>query len=175
MARDDAGLTHSWPPLAAWGAGLIQIALGAGILTAPDRGAHVAAIALVLVGAGSLVWGVLRLAGRALPGVGLGVALLGIVASAFALFLDPVRTSVLAVVVAVALDTVIGVAVGTARRTRRPRTRRAPSPRAGVWGLLVGAIVVAGAVTPALGATEAGRLAPVHGSHGIEFVGPHGH
>ena len=41
-------------------------------------------------------------------------------------------------------------------------------------GFLLGAVAVAGVVTPALASTEAGRLAPDHGSHTL-LVDPHGH
>jgi len=172
-----AGLTRSWPPLAAWGAGLIQLALGAGILTGTDAAPRAAGILLVVVGAASLGWGALRLAGRSLDRTGLGVALTGVLATGTALIVDPVRTSVAAVAVAIALDALVGALIG---RSRRPRTRRAPSPRAVVAGVppfigfFVAAIAGAGVVTRALASTEAGRLAPDHGSHGT-FVEHHGH
>ncbi|RZI93193.1 MAG: hypothetical protein EOO67_07175, partial [Microbacterium sp.] len=164
-----AGLTRSWPPLAAWGAGLIQLALGAGILTGTGAAPRAAGILLlVVVGAASLIWGALRFTGRPLDRTGLGVALAGVIAAGTALLADPVRSSVAAVAVAIALDmVVVGATIG---RSRRPRTRRAPSPRAVVAGVppfagfVLAAVVVAGVVTPALASTEAGRLAPDHGS-----------
>lgn len=178
-----AELTRSWPPLAAWGAGLVQVALGAGIVTGTDAAPRAAGILLVAVGAATLVWGVLRLAGRSLERTGVTLALLGVLAGTAALLADPVRTSVVAVAVAIVLDAVIGVTIG---RSRRSRTRRAPSPRGAVAGVLplagtapivgflLGAVAVAGVVTPALASTEAGRLAPDHGSHTL-LVDPHGH
>ncbi|CAN7406470.1 hypothetical protein LJR045_002546 [Microbacterium sp. LjRoot45] len=173
-----AGLTRSWPPLAAWGAGLIQLALGAGILTGTDAAPRAAGILLVVVGAASLGWGALRMAGRTFDRTGLGVALIGVIATGTALLADPARTSVAAVAVAIALDAVIGVTIG---RSRRPRTRRAPSPHAVVAGVppvigfVLGAVAVAGLVTPALASTEAGRLAPDHSSHDLFVVEPHDH
>lgn len=172
-----AGLTRSWPPLGAWGAGLIQLALGAGILTGTGAAPRAAGILLVVVGAASLIWGALRFTGRPLDRTGLGVALAGVIAAGTALLADPVRSSVAAVAVAIALDMVVGATIG---RSRRPRTRRAPSPRAVVAGVppfagfFLAAVVVAGVVTPALASTEAGRLAPDHGSHGT-FLDHRGH
>jgi len=178
-----SGLTRSWPPLAAWGAGLVQFALGAGILTGTDAAPRAAGILLVLIGAASLVWGTLRVAGRDLELPGLGIAVTGMLVTVAALLADPVRTSVAAVAVALALDAVIGVTIG---RSRRSRTRRAPSPRgavasvplfgrgAPVVGFVLGVVAVAGVVTPALASTEAGRLAPDHGSHTL-LVDPHSH
>jgi hypothetical protein len=172
-----AEFTRSWPPLAAWGAGLIQLALGAGILTGTDAAPRAAGVLLVLVGAASLGWGALRLAGRTLDRTGLGVALTGVIVTGMALLADPVRTSVAAVAVAIALDMVVGATIG---RSRRPRTRRAPSPRGAVAGVppfvgfVLAAVAVAGVVTPALASTEAGRLAPDHGSHRA-ILEPHGH
>jgi hypothetical protein len=57
---------------------------------------------------------------------------------------------------------------------RRPRrTTDAAPPR--LAGLFISAVLVAAIVTPALGATEAGRLAPDHSGHGIVLDGGHGH
>ncbi|MET0813192.1 MAG: hypothetical protein ABWY03_09065, partial [Microbacterium sp.] len=83
------------------------------------------------------------------------------------LALDPARTSVVTVGAASVL--LIAVARACARQSRR-RTDAAP-PRLSV--LLIAAVLVAGLVTPALGATEAGLLAPDHSDHGIVDPGHH--
>lgn len=172
-------LTRSWPPLAAWGAGLLQVALGAGAITGGDAAARAAGIPLVVVGLAALAWGAVRLAGRDAARAGVSVAVAGVIATAVVLAIDPARTSVVAVAAAVALDAFVGAAagrrVGGGRRGRGVPARPSPA-RTGVVGILMGAVVVAGIVTPALGATEAGRLAPDHSTHGVlEPANPHGH
>lgn len=177
MTVTAGALTRSWPPLAAWGAGLLQVALGAGAITGGDAAARAAGIPLVIVGLAALAWGAVRLAGRDAARAGVSVAVAGVIATAVVLAIDPARTSVVAA--AVALDAFVGAAagrrVGGGRRGRGVPARPSPA-RTGVVGVLVGAVVVAGIVTPALGATEAGRLAPDHGTHGVlEPANPHGH
>ncbi|MET0296285.1 MAG: hypothetical protein ABW024_02705 [Microbacterium sp.] len=161
--------TPAWAAVAGWGAGLIELALGAGALTGGDvdRGAGVALLAL---GLGGLAWGAATLTrGRiVVPRVGVVGALLGIVATVAVFMIDPVRTSIAAVGAGVLL--LVAIALACARQLRS-RADAAP-PRIAV--LLVAAVVVAGVVTPALGATEAGRLAPDHGTHGIIDPGHHG-
>jgi len=63
------------------------------------------------------------------------------------------------------------VALGSAlelRREGQPRSKRH------LVGLIVGAVLVAGIVTPALAATEAGQHAVPHGEH-LEMVEPGHH
>lgn len=166
--------TASWPPLAAWGAGLILLALGAGALTgAQPRGLSlISGASLVVLGASALAWGALSLArGRVVtPRAALAGVLTGMVAAAVAIASDPERVSIIATSAALALLVIVGIACGlTVRRGS------APTARYGVWGLLVGAFLVAGLVTPALGATEAGRNAPDHSSHELVFDQQHHH
>lgn len=198
-----SALTRSWPTLAAWGAGLIHLGLGAGMIT---KGSDVAVRAvgalLVTVGAAALVWGVAALARDRLtaPRIGMAIAVLGPVTVALALAVDPFRVSVHAAAVSILLFFACGVAAGfTARRRARsgrsdvvvsgaataaaekptavvpgvasPEAR--PVPRTSIVGLLVGAAIVAGLVTPALGSTEAGQAAPSHSDHPL-FI-DHGH
>ncbi len=194
-----SALTRSWPTLAAWGAGLIQLGIGAGMVTrGTDAAARGTGVVLVALGAAALAWGVVSLArGRVIaPAVGVGLALAGVVAAVVAMSVDPARVSLHATGVSVVLWLVCGVAAAAiARRTSRrtsvrdsaaapdgvaatdPDGARAANartvPRTSAVGILVGSIIVAGLVTPALGATEAGGLAPSHSDHPM-FV-DHGH
>lgn len=159
----------AWPAVAAWGAGLVHLALGAGAVTARG-GAQFAGLPLIALGAAFLVWGAVVLArGRLVaPRTTVAGVLAGLAAGALALAADPVRTSVAAVAAASVL--LIAVGFGCGRALRAGRGTDAASPR--LAGLLVAAIVVAGIVTPALAATEAGRHAHDHG----EIVEPaHSH
>ncbi|MET0673689.1 MAG: hypothetical protein ABWY37_09375 [Microbacterium pygmaeum] len=166
----------SWHAPAAWGAGLMQIALGAGAVIADSSGAvsRATGFLLIALGLAALVWGGVSLA-RArliLPRIVAGVALAGIVILAAALSLDPVRISVFAVAAASAL--LVAVALAAVSTLRRASTRRADAASPRILELLIAAALVAALVTPALSATEAGRLAPDHGSHGV-MVDPSHH
>ncbi|WP_157681764.1 hypothetical protein [Microbacterium pygmaeum] len=166
----------SWHAPAAWGAGLMQIALGAGAVIADSSGAVSRATGslLIAMGLAALVWGGVSLA-RArlvLPRIVVGVALAGIVILAAALALDPVRISVFAVAAASVL--LIAVALAAVAALRRAGTGRADAASPRIVELLIAAVLVAALVTPALSATEAGRLAPDHGSHGV-MVDPSHH
>ncbi|MCT9821343.1 hypothetical protein N3K63_13740 [Microbacterium sp. W1N] len=159
------GFTASWPTLTAWGTGLVQLALGAGVITGDlGVGPRAAGVLLLTTGALTVVAGVAWLArGLRGPRLALGVAVAGIAAMALALIADPAGVSVLAVAVGIALSVILAVtAVGLHRRRggAQPEVRRP-----GVSGLLVAAVLVAGGVTPALASTEAGRLAPDHSEH----------
>jgi hypothetical protein len=162
----------SWPAIAAWGGGLVQLALGAGaVTTAPGSAAiRVAGVLLVVMGAAAIGWGALTLArGRiVVPRLVIGGSLAGILATVATMALDPVRVSVFAVAAATAL--LVAVAFGSAIALRGS-TRRAGAGRARLVGLFVAAILVAGVVTPALAATEAGQHAVPHG----EMVEPGHH
>jgi len=169
--RGDASRS-AWPAIAAWGAALIHLALGAGAVTATD-GLSLIGLPLIALGLAGLSWGCAVLVrGRAVvPCVAISGALVGIVAGAVALAIDPVRTSVVAVGAASVL--LVAVAFGCGRALRRTgwETDAAP-PR--LVGLFIAAVVVAGIVTPALGATEAGRLAG-HSGHGVVLQDEHSH
>lgn len=148
-----AGLTASWPAVAAWGAGLVQAALGAAAIVSPDSevAARATGVGLVTSGLAALAWGVvaLRLERRPAPRATVAVAVSAIVADGMLLLLSPARTSVLAVAAATLLLVVVAVAAARASR-RADRARRA----AGVWGIVLAAAVVAVVVTPALGAAQ---------------------
>ena len=165
----------SWTAFAAWGGGLIQLALGAGAITGVGGGPaiRVAGIFLTVIGVVAIGWGAATLArGRiVVPRLGIAGSLAGILATAAAMSLDPTRVSVFAVAAASALLVAVALRCAWAlRRASRPTTTRdAARPR--LIGLFVGALLVAGVVTPALAATEAGQHAVPHG----EMVEPGHH
>ncbi|WP_127473154.1 hypothetical protein [Microbacterium sulfonylureivorans] len=166
------GAAPSWAAVAAWGAGLIELALGAGALTGGGA-ARGAGAALVAVGAAGLVWGATTLGrGRiVVPRSGVVGALAGVIAGTVALAADPARSSVVAFAVSTVL--LVAVALACAARLRAVHDGRADAAPPRLSMLFVAAAVVAALVTPALGATEAGRLAPDHGTHGIVDPGHH--
>ncbi|MFH8248747.1 hypothetical protein ACH3VR_00080 [Microbacterium sp. B2969] len=153
----------AWGAIAAWGAGLIHLALGAGAVTA---GHSPAGMPLVALGAAALAWGAAALArGRVvIPRAAVGGVLLALIAGAVALGLDPARISVVAVAAASALLVVVGIGCGLALRGRE-------AGRPGIPVIILAAVIVAAIATPTLAATEAGRFAPDHGSHGIVVTG----
>ena len=166
----------SWPAIAAWGSGLIQLALGAGAITADGGGPaiRVAGILLVVIGAAAIGWGAVTLArGRiVVPRLSIGGSLAGILAATAAMALDPIRVSVFAVAASIVLS--IAVALGCALTLRRARRAHTAKPDAGarrLIALMVAAVLVAGVATPALAATEAGQHAVPHG----EMVEPGHH
>lgn len=164
------GAVVGWAAVAAWGAGLIELAIGAGAL--PQGGvSRGAGVILLALGAGGLVWGAAALArGRiVVPRAGVVGALAGLAAVTTALVADPVRTSVIATAAALAL--LVTIALACAATLRQRKTPDAAPPR--IWAILVAAILVAALVTPALGATEAGRNATGHSGH--LFVDPGHH
>lgn len=158
--------TPAWAAVTAWGAGLLTFALGA---SATTGGEIVLALPLLAIAASALAWGAVTLVRGRLPAprTTIAGAIGGIVIAVTALIADPARMSLAAVALACAL--LFAVALASAWRLRVEKD--AAPPRLSV--LLLAAVVVAGAVTPALGATEAGRLAPDHGSHGITDPGHH--
>jgi hypothetical protein len=156
-AARPAGFTGSWPSVAAWGAGLIQAALGAGAIMSPGSGVPARAVgfALVTLGLVTLVWGGANLAQSRL--IAARVALSGVVAGVLAMFallaLSPARTSVYAVAAGTLLLLVVAAFCARVVRRGADRPRDAGELR-GILGLLLAAAVVALIVTPALGATQ---------------------
>jgi hypothetical protein len=160
--------TPPWAAIAAWGGGLIQLALGAGAITVAGGtpAIRVAGFILAVMGAAAIGWGAAALArGRiVVPRLSVAGSLAGILALATAMVLDPARVSVFAVAAASALLMAVALAAAVGiRRAQRPRSSRADAARPRLLGLFVAAILVAGVVTPALAATEAGQHAVPHG------------
>jgi hypothetical protein len=159
--------TPAWAPVVAWGASLLELALGAGALAAEEG--NVAArgfgVVLLTLGIAGMGWGAVTLArGRiVVPRAGVACALLGIGGVVGALIATPGSTSVMAVAAASAL--LIAVALACAGRLRGGPVGDS-RPRLAV--LFVAAVIVAATVTPALGATQAGQLAPDHSEHLVD-------
>jgi hypothetical protein len=164
--------------LAAWGAGLIQIAIGAGAVTAVAQeggAARGAGAALVAFGAAALTWGVVVLArARVLvPRIGVAGALAAIGAVASMLWIAPERTSLAAAAAAALLLLAVGFLCGHRLRQERVTSPDAAERRISTLAIVAAAVVVGAIVTPALGTTEVARLAPGHGTHEIVERGHH--
>ncbi len=145
--------TGSWPAVAAWAAGLVIAALGAGGVVGPggtvfSRAAGILVFSLALA---ILAWGTAVLVrGRILlPRLLLAGAAAGVLLLASLLSLSPAHTSVFATAVAIALLVVVSGYAALAHR-RGPAAPRAAS----VWGLILAAAVMSVVVTPSLGATQ---------------------
>lgn len=161
MAAGRVEFTASWPSIAAWGAGLVQCALGAGAIVGDDSDVLVRAMGILVVslGAASLVWGAIALGKARL--VAARLVLTGVLAGLFAMFgllaLAPARTSVFAVAAGAFLLLVVGATCAITVRRRGNQARDAGTAR-GVLGMFLAAAVVAVVVTPALGAAQDARL-----------------
>ncbi|MFJ6677712.1 hypothetical protein ACIQLK_01130 [Microbacterium sp. NPDC091382] len=172
-------LVRSWPALAAWGAGLLQLGLGAGAIVkgadAADRGIG---ILLATVGAGTLAWGVMTLAKSRLtaPRAGVAVSLAGLVLLVALLLVGPAQVSVYPVAVSAGLSLALGIvsAITLRRRGRSTRPVVRTAARTSIGGLIVGAFLLAGLVTPALAATPIGSDAPGASVNEV-FMPGHGH
>jgi hypothetical protein len=180
---EKVSFTRSWPSLAATGAGLIQLAIAAGVVTGAGgesraAGPGVLAVVLLVLGPAALGWAALVLVRGEIvaPRLGMLGSVAAIVALTGMLMAEPTRTSILAVGVAVAFLVITGAASALEyrRRTRGGAGETAVrTARASAIGVLVGAAAVAALVTPALASTEAGQLAPDHSEHMV--VPGHGH
>ena len=170
--------TAAWPSIAAWSGGLILLALGAGALTAADAAPGIRAMGVLLAAAGTAAigWGAATLIiGRPIAprtGVAGAMAGAGIAVAAFAL--DPTRMGILAVAPAVAMLLVTGVACALELRAlRAPSPLRRSSGRARIAEIVIGAVIAAAIVTPALSSVESGFLAPSGGGVVIPDTGHH--
>lgn len=171
---------RAWTTVTSWGGGLIQFAIGAGLITGTDTlAARGYGFVLVITAGAGLVWAALHLAGRAPTRWGVAFAVAGVILTGASVAVDTGRASALAVGAGVALWAVAGA---TAAASTRPPRRAAATRRArvsrrrnGVTGMLIASVAVAAVVTPALASTEAGRLAPDHSTHTFIFDGGHGH
>ena len=171
---------RAWTTVASWGGGLIQFAIGAGMITGTSTlAARGYGLVLVVTAGAALLWAALHLAGRAATRWGVAFAVAGVVLTGASLAVDTGRISVVAVGAGIALWGVAGATVAAStrppRRTAAGRPARASRRRNGVTGMLIASVAVAAVVTPALASTEAGRLAPDHSAHTFIFDGGHGH
>jgi len=161
----------AWPALFGWGAGLLHIAIGAAVVS----GAHGAAtswllVGLVALGVVEIVWGLLWMVrerrwlaftglGLVVTAVALGGIAIGVGASALA-----IEAGDLLIAVAGSIA-VFRFRVRAAGTTPRPRRR----PVLDTIGLVLGALFVAGVVTPAASSTEAGLQAVPHEHSSTDF------
>ncbi|MDW4574497.1 hypothetical protein R8Z57_17105 [Microbacterium sp. M3] len=150
----------SWVPVAAWGFGLVAVALGAASIVAvqADTLSRVLGVAATVLGLAALAWGAASLLLDRTPTprgavagvfVGMGVAV-ALLATA------PGRASILAVALLLGLG--VTVACGIVRGTRHP------SRRSSLWGLFGAAAVVTVLVVPALGVCQGAALLDADGT-----------
>ncbi|MGF6822195.1 hypothetical protein M2317_001099 [Microbacterium sp. ZKA21] len=168
----------AWPSIAAWSGGLILLALGAGALTAAEGGPAIRSMgaALVAAGAAAIGWGAASLILRRTlaPRSGIAGAMASAAIAVAAFVLDPARMGILAIAPAVAMLLVVGVACALELRAVRSRSGRGGNAERGrLAEIIVGAVLAAAIVTPALSAVEAGYLAPAGGTVVIPDTGHH--
>ena len=166
-------ITRTWIAFAAIGTGLIHLAL---VIGAPLP----LAIALGVLGLAEFAWGVLTFARDRvpLPRVALVVAIVPVVLWGLLLVVSTVAeapalaASLPFVPFAVATVFELFVAAVLAVHLRRPATdARAATPGVARYlaGLALGALVVAALTTPALAATQAGRIGQPQQESTYEF------
>jgi hypothetical protein len=150
-----AAFTGSWPMFAAWGAGLVLAAMGAGGVVGPDGSLASRGVGILVftLGIAALAWGTAAMVrGRViLPRTALGGAVAAVVLATALLIAAPAHTSVLSLASATALSMIVCVyAAAALRRRGAPRPARAMS----VWGMLLAAALLSAIVTPSLGSTQ---------------------
>ncbi|MFT4306186.1 MAG: hypothetical protein QM604_04765, partial [Microbacterium sp.] len=142
----------SCAPPAAWAAGLVATAMGAGALTSATSwiGARSMGVGLVTLGLGALVWGAGALrAGRPVtPRTAVAGAICIIALATGMLLVAPAHTSVFAVASVIAV--VVPVALMTAGAARRDVPAAVPS----IWVLVVAALILGMAVPPILASVQ---------------------
>lgn len=169
-------ITRTWLAMAAVGAGLIHMALGAG---APLP----LAVPLVAIAAAELTWGVVAVMRDRMPlptaalvgalapvaGWALLIAAAGVAGSPGLLaplpFLPMAAATVMGLFVAVVLAVDHRRHTRTAAKADDTASAGAPSTGRYLMGVLVGAVLVSGLTTPALAGTSAGEHAVPHGEH----------
>lgn len=161
-----SSIARSWPALFAWGAGLLHLALAAQVVRAALVPGVVVAAMLLLQGAAELSWGVLSLR-RGRP-----VAARAVVAGAVTgLVLAAVAIGGGGSPVAVAAVVVLVVPASMLTWSARARTAVSPSRRlVPAIGIVAGAVLVAGLVTPALSTTTGSGE---HGHDDLSSFDPH--
>lgn len=170
-------LTRCWIALAALGAGLVHVAVGAG-------SPLVLLIPLVALGAAELGWAVATFARDRvpLPWAGFGLLLAPVIGWALVLTagvlsrgaafsgLLPVfpmaSASLLCIVGAALLAIVLRQGDAAADEARTPRASAPHGVGRFLAGIAIGSFAVAAIVTPALAATQAGEDAVPHGEYG---------
>ncbi|WP_165063158.1 hypothetical protein [Marisediminicola senii] len=169
-------ITRTWLAFAAFGAGLIHLAMVVGSPIAIG-------ITLAALGIAEFGWGILILAldrvvvpRTALVVAAAPVAVLGILVAAPVAIdgLEFTALPMLPLLAATVLGLVAAGILAVHLRTRGAMDAAAPEPGVARYllSLGAGALVVAALTTPALAATEAGRYAQPHGEHQNGFVPP---
>ncbi|MFB7894305.1 hypothetical protein ACFC1I_19040 [Microbacterium sp. NPDC056044] len=150
----------SWVAVAAWGFGLVTVALGAAAIMAvqADPLSRVLGALSVAVGLSALGWGATSLYLNRTPTPRVAVAILfaGVGLAVALLATAPGRASILAVALLVGLG--VTVACGIVQGTRHP------SPRSSLWGLIGSAALVTLVVVPALGVCQGAALLDADGT-----------
>lgn len=174
MGAAPVAFTASWTAVAAWGAGLILAALGAGAVTGPSATAAGRGVGVLLftLGLAWLGWGTASLvrARVIMPRLIVAATVSAVLLVAALLLLAPAHTSVYAVGAAMAL--VLGVAASAALARRRG-VHGGDGRAVSVWGLILAAAVLSVVVTPALGATQDAVL--IRGDGTVPVVTHDGH
>jgi hypothetical protein len=180
--------TRIWMALASLGAGLVHLAIGAGSPLS-------LAIFLIGFGVAEIVWGlsIMARAHTVLPRTVMVASLIPVALWALLLTVLIVAGSsslastvpLLPMAVGSLLNLYVSGSLAVARRRFDRESDAAASvssttwadaaagqPQAGryVLGLVFGALLVSGMVTPALAATNAGQYAVPHGSHGFDVT-----
>ncbi len=150
----------SWVPVAAWGFGLVEVALGAAAIVAVQAGtlSRVLGALSVAAGLGALAWGATSLAldRTPLPRAALAGLFFGMGIAVALLTTAPGRASIVAVALLLGLG--VAVACGIVQGTRHP------SPRSSLWMLSAAAAVVTVVVVPALGVCQDAALLDADGT-----------
>ena len=158
-------IARGWPALFAWGAGLLHIALAAQVARAALVPGLIAVV-LLLQGAAELTWGILsRSSGRAVAARAVVAgAMSGMVLAAVAIGGggSPVAAAAVVVLMVPASMLTWSARAGT------PAWHSRQMPPA--VGLIVGAVLVAGLITPALSTTTGSGE---HGHSDLSSFDPH--
>lgn len=172
-----SAITRTWLAFAAFGAGLIHLAL---VITSPLP----VALVLIVIGATELAWAVLTftkeriavprvvMAGAVVP-----ILLWAVIVAAAAVSHSPAVASylgfsALGTATIFELFIAIVIAVHLRRGTDFSQSTRMPAAGRYLLGLGIGALVVGSILTPALSATDAGRYAKPMGDMHMSGLPP---
>ncbi|WP_306231201.1 hypothetical protein [Agrococcus beijingensis] len=160
-------LTRVWGAVAALGAALIALAVGA-------AATPWVAVPLLAAGVAQAVVGVIALQGRRWPSVAVLTPMLVPTVVWLAALLAVPETAAALPMAPLLAETVLALGAGALLLLRRPSDAE-PKPLATVLGLLSAAAVVATVATTALAGTNAGAFAVPHGEHGLTVQEHSGH
>jgi hypothetical protein len=159
-ATERVSRASSWVPVAAWGLGLVDIALGAAAVVGvqADGLSRALGVLAVVQGVAALAWGAasLTLGRTPMPRAAVAGAAAAVAIAVALLATASGRAGVLAIMTATGLG--VAVACGIVRGTQRP------SRRTSLWSLVAAAAVVTLVVVPALGACQGAALLDADGT-----------